>query len=138
MYVSCSMFVRFHFENYLHCFYTCIIDNILNTIIFFSQKMATPNAPKRSSKLVAKPRPLWRQYREAGLIRQKYCHYTPEDVEELDNIELLKNLYRNYFLPSSQPRTQEEWLYFSEMTHTLYHRLVLLCVCGARDCPFCI
>lgn len=87
--------------------------------------------------ILKKEQPLWRVYMERGYILQKYCYYTPKDVEELDDVEFLKNLHEKYFFPCSHPRSNEEWIYFSFMSSALTQRLRFLCQCKMIDCRFC-
>ena len=83
----------------------------------------TPAAPKKVSALPRRRKPVWQRLRESGKIRAKYAYYTPEDVSEIDDVEMLRHLYSKYSLPSSQPQNDVEWEYFNLMSLCLWRRL---------------
>ena len=90
-----------------------------------------PNAPKKSESLferrsrlhrIPKLRfpdeeeekktnlPEWRALRDSGYVREKFLLYTPEDVEEIDDIDFLLKI-REWYFPASQPRNLFEETY---------------------------
>lgn len=71
----------------------------------------------------AKETPLWQRVRESGRVRRKYAHYTPEDVEEIDDVETLNFLYDSYKVPATQPQNCSEFIYFRLMADCLWRRL---------------
>ena len=84
-----------------------------------------PSAPQKRVRR-KRPKALWEVLRGSNRMRAKYKWYTPEDVEELDDVEFLKFLYVKYTFPSSQPQTHEEWVYFSLMSNAIDGRLKVL------------
>ena len=93
--------------------------------------MQAPNAPRRSrhvcqecgQSLTRKPQTLWTFLRDSGLVRQKYLSYNPEDIEEIEDLNVLAWLYSKYHLPPSQPQTIEESTYLALMSVTIRERL---------------
>ena len=86
--------------------------------------MQAPNAPGRNQnncrtcgqpKVVA----LWQFLKNTGGVRAKYLTYTPEDVDEIDDIDTLRWLYGKYNVPASQPQTLEETMYLNLMSFHL-------------------
>ena len=66
--------------------------------------------------------PEWRVLANTGYIRQKYLHWSPEDVREETDLESLIT-FRNYYCPSSQPRNAFETAYFALMVDAVNARL---------------
>ena len=92
--------------------------------------MQAPNAPRRINRCLAcgqslssKPQELWTFLRDSGLVRQKYLSYNPEDIEEIEDLNVLTWLYSKYHLPPSQPQTIEEGTYLALMSVTIRERL---------------
>ena len=78
--------------------------------------MQAPNAPGRkhnNCRTCGQPQvqSLWQFLKNTGGVRAKYLSYTPEDVEEIDDIDTLRWLYDKYHMPASQPQTVEESMY---------------------------
>lgn len=69
--------------------------------------------------------PEWRTLANSGQIRQKYLRYDPDDVMEIDDIDMLQKL-RNWYTPSSQPRNFYEEAYFDIMVSAVNSRLYTL------------
>ena len=53
--------------------------------------------------------PLWRRYREEGEISADVAFYTPEDVEEIDDINILKKIYLCYTFTNDSPSEKERF-----------------------------
>ena len=86
--------------------------------------MQAPNAPGRISnkcQTCGQPRQqsLWQFLKNTGGVRAKYLTYTPEDVEEIDDIDTLRWLYNKYHVPAGQPQTLEETMYLHLMSFHL-------------------
>ena len=60
-------------------------------------------------------------------MRQKYLRYNPEDVEEIEDLNVLEWLHSRYHLPASQPQTIEEATYLALMSSCTLERLNYLC-----------
>ena len=100
-----------------------------------------PNAPKKRKGLAQRrgrldkisrlrleepPRePEWRVLADTGYIRQKYLRWSPEDVQDIDDPDMLKTL-RDYYTPSNQPQNAFEESYFSLMIEVVNDRLLTL------------
>lgn len=52
-------------------------------------------------------RPYWQILSESGYVREKYLRYTPEDIAEIDSVNLIKQI-RRWYNPASQPRNDFE------------------------------
>ena len=86
--------------------------------------MQAPNAPGRkhnNCRTCGQPQvqSLWQFLKNTGGVRAKYLSYTPEDVEEIDDIDTLRWLYDKYHMPASQPQTVEESMYLDLMSFHL-------------------
>ena len=79
-----------------------------------------PPAPRRPSRLERRKGPYWRRLKS---IRPSLLFYTPEDVEEIDEIGTLKNLFKKYYFKNAKPRCQGEWLYCSAMLDAILRKL---------------
>ena len=90
---------------------------------FLLFSMTPPQAPTKPTYVPPAPKPLWKYLREGGRVRRKVGYYTPEDVAEIDCIEMLRHLYKIYTYPASQPQTHDEWVYFNIMSVCLLRRL---------------
>ena len=69
--------------------------------------------------------PEWRLLAESGQVREKFLRFTPEDAEEIDDIDSLLHLRELYF-PSSQPRNYYEVAYMQLVREALEARLYKL------------
>ena len=78
---------------------------------FFENILKAPQRGKRSRKGM----PLWRRYREAGEISPDVAMYTPEDVEEIDDVDFLKKVYLCYTFTNDSP-SEEERFYMLTMS----------------------
>ena len=93
--------------------------------------MQAPNAPRRNShvcqecgqNLRPKSQTLWTFLKDSGLVRQKYLSYNPEDIEELEDLDVLEWLYEKYRFSPSQPQTIEECTYLALMSSCIGARL---------------
>ena len=86
--------------------------------------MQAPNAPRSSSRKCQqcgqqRNMKLSDFLMKSGGVKAKYLSYTPEDVEEIDDLDTLRWLYDKYKLPASQPQTVEEATYQCLMTYHL-------------------
>lgn len=100
-------------------------------------KSNPPNAPKKpkvSKKFrlqdipqlkLHEEEPEWRILACSGQIRAKYLRYDPDDVMEIDDIEMLEKL-RNWYTPSSQPHNYYEEAYFDLMIDAVNARIYTL------------
>lgn len=101
-----------------------------------------PNAPKKKSTRVPKPYRLqripplqlpgkeeekagWCFLRDSGYVREKYLRYTPEDVEEIDDLDTLTDLL-HWYNPPSQPHNFYEACYLTLMLEAVRARLYVL------------
>ena len=97
-----------------------------------------PNAPKKkpvrepnSYRLQQIPTLLlpveaeWRWLRDSGHVRKKYLLFNPEDIEEFDDIDLLKDMchWYNPLLHPSQPTNIYEASYLELMLNAVHERL---------------
>ena len=62
---------------------------------------------------------------ESGYVREKFLRFTPEDAEELDDIDSILHMRELYF-PSSQPRNHYEAVYIQLVREALEARLYKL------------
>ena len=83
---------------------------------------ACPPAPQRNLDARLRTQPLWARLRGSGLVRAHYTFYTPDDIWELEDSDVLEVLYQRYN-PSSQAQTREEELYLQIMSLTIWARL---------------
>ena len=67
----------------------------------------------------------WRYLRDCGWVRQKFLRYNPEDVEEIDDLDLLQNMLE-WYNPQSQPRNVFEHSYIDIMRDAVQKRLYML------------
>ena len=86
--------------------------------------MQAPNAPGRkhnACKTCGQPRvvKLWEFLKNTGGVREKYLTYTPEDVDEIDDVNTIRWLYLKYHMPAGQPQTLEETMYLNLMSFHL-------------------
>ena len=58
-------------------------------------------------------------FKNPGGVRAKYLSSTPEDVDEIDDINTLRWLHGKYHMPASQPQTVEEVTYLCLMSFHL-------------------
>ena len=70
-----------------------------------------------------KPQTLWTFLKDTGLVREKYLTYNPEDIEEIEDLNVLEWLYAKYHLPPGQPQTIEEYTYLALMSSCIGARL---------------
>ena len=63
--------------------------------------------------------------KESGRVQPKFLHWTPEDVEEIDDLDTLMWL-REKYTPFSQPQNVFEETYLSLMLEAVNNRLYLL------------
>ena len=84
-----------------------------------------PNAPRQACKKGTTPIEVayWKTLRSSGRVRRKYCYYTPEDVEEIDEKQTILFLHRHYCEPSSQAENREEDLYIQIMAAYIREKL---------------
>ena len=54
------------------------------------------NAPMRNPRKVQKEVPLWKEMRENEEVSEAVAFYTPDDIDEIDDVETLKKLYLMY------------------------------------------
>ena len=81
---------------------------------------SVPDAPERKKQRDFMTMPFWEVLRRRGNVRSRYCHYTPADVEEIDDKDTLKEMSDIYcVVHSAQPRNEEEWAYISLMRDCL-------------------
>ena len=59
-------------------------------------------------------------------VREKYLHWTPLEVGNINDRELLHYMYGKYAFPASQPRHVEEAVYLELMAEAILKRLLLL------------
>ena len=64
----------------------------------------------------------WQLLAESGCVRQKFLNYTPEDIEEIDDIHTLLLLEKWYF-PASQPHNVYEETYLAIMLDAIRNKL---------------
>ena len=64
----------------------------------------------------------WQFLAESGCVRKKFLDYTPEDVEEIDDIFTLLMLEKRYF-PISRPQNIYEETYLAIMLDALKNKL---------------
>ena len=83
-------------------------------------KLVLPSPEKKEAS-----RPEWRLLAESGYVREKFLNFTPEDAEEIDDIDSLIHLRELYF-PSSQPRNHYEAVYIQLVREALEARLYKL------------
>ena len=69
--------------------------------------------------------PEWRKLAESGWIQPKYLRYNPDDVAEIDDIDMLLQLQKWYF-PASQPRNLFEQTYLKLMLDAVETKLYTL------------
>lgn len=70
---------------------------------------------------------------EVTHVRQKFLRYGVEDVKDMTDLPLLHDL-KEWYNPSSQPRTAAEWNYVSAVLRAVYERLKeLRCACCVDD-----
>lgn len=97
-----------------------------------------PNAPKKRIPLrerrlgnvrkltFEEPRiPEWKVLADTGYVRRKFLRWTPEDVEEMDDLETLEML-RSYYTPASQPQNHFEAAYCQCIIDAVNDRLYVL------------
>ena len=99
------------------------------------KKKKTVRTPLRERRLGQVPRlrleeetprePEWRVLANTGYIREKYLRWTPEDVKEIDDLDMLETL-RSYYTPASQPQNHFEVAYFDLMLEAVNNRLYVL------------
>ena len=65
-----------------------------------------------------------REQYESWPIRPKYLSWTPMEVEELKDVNLLEFLYQKYGFPASQPRNSKEEAFFDIMKETILFTLM--------------
>ena len=67
----------------------------------------------------------WRWLRDSGHVREKYLRFNPEDIEELDDIDLLQDMchWYNPLLHPSQPTNIYEAFYLELMLNAVHERL---------------
>ena len=67
----------------------------------------------------------WRWLRDSGYVREKYLRFNPEDIEELDDIDLLQDIchWYNPLLHPSQPTNIYEASYLEFMLNAVHERL---------------
>ena len=88
---------------------------------FFQKILNAPRRGRRSRKSL----PLWQQYREAGEISADVGSYTPEDVEEIDDVDFLKKLYLIYTFTSELP-CEKDAFYMMTMSLCVVKKLAKL------------
>ena len=69
--------------------------------------------------------PEWRALADSGWVQTKYLRYNPEDIEEIDDIDMLLQLQKWYF-PSSQPRNLFEETYLKLVLEAVNAKLYRL------------
>ena len=67
-----------------------------------------------------------REEYERWPIRPKYLNWTPMEVEEIEDADVLRFLYSQYAFPSSQPRNMKETAFFDVMKETILFRMLSL------------
>ena len=72
-----------------------------------------------------------REAYEEWPIRRKYLLYTPMEVEDIEDVDLLQYLYAKYAFPHSQPRNGKEVAFFNIMKEAITYRLLSL-----NDSPY--
>ena len=82
-----------------------------------------PKAPRSAFRAQPPVIPYWKTLRSSGRVRKKYTHYTPEDVEEIEEKETILFLQKQYCFPSSQPQNWEEENYFLIMAAAIRSKL---------------
>ena len=66
------------------------------------------NAPKRNRRATKNQKdPLWKRFRDDGEVSEAVAYYTPDDVEEIDDIETLKRLYLLYTFVDREPSDKD-------------------------------
>ena len=66
--------------------------------------------------------PEWKVLADTGYIRIKFLHWTPEDVSEMGDREVLMTI-RDYYNPCSQAQNFFEEAYFSLMRDAVKARI---------------
>ena len=68
---------------------------------------------RNCGKAIKSDKPLsWQDFADSGLVQEKYLRYSPEDVENINDTETLRQLQEWYF-PFSQPRNLFEATYIA-------------------------
>ena len=80
------------------------------------------NIPKLVLPSTKPTTPEWRLLAESGYVREKFLRFTPEDAEEIDDLDSLLHLRELYF-PSSQPRNHYEVVYMQLVREALEARM---------------
>ena len=70
--------------------------------------------------------PYWRILLASGQVRPGYAIHTPEDVENLADLDVLYYLELKYLCPTSLPLTQEEESYINIMSLRIHDKLYRL------------
>ena len=78
---------------------------------FLNKLLRAPRRGRRSETHM----PLWQRYREAGEISPYIGQYTPEDIEEIDDIDFLTRMYLVYTFTNDSP-TEKECYYMMTMS----------------------
>ena len=53
--------------------------------------------------------PLWQQYLEEGDVCPYLAAYTPEDIDEIDDLDFLKKMYLVYTFTNDSPSEKEKY-----------------------------
>ena len=69
--------------------------------------------------------PEWRLLAESGYVREKFLRFTPEDAEEIDDLDTLLRL-RELYTPASQPRNLYEHAYVQLVAEAVDSRMYKL------------
>ena len=66
------------------------------------------NAPKRNRRGTKTQKdPLWKRFRDDGEISEAVAYYTPDDVQEIDDIATLKKMYLLYTFVDREPSDKD-------------------------------
>ena len=93
--------------------------------ISWRSRRGLENIPKLVFPEEPQTKPYWRVLAESGFVRQKYLRYTPEDVAEIDCIDMLDTL-REWYFPASQPHNDFEADYLQLVLDAVNNRLYML------------
>ena len=80
------------------------------------------NAPRRSNVNSDRPVPKWRIYRESGDVHEHLAFYTPEDVDEIDDVNTLQKLFLGYAFTGLHHNTKTEY-YCRVMSYRAFMKL---------------
>ena len=81
---------------------------------------------KRRNRKLKRLREEEREEYQRWPIQHKYLKWTPMEIEEINNLNLLHFLYGKYAFPSSQPQNDKERTFLDIMKETILFRMLSL------------